>query len=187
MLFEDGVDTDNPLYSEAWIAQYRQIGEALDETGLLTRGGAVVHRNDDGEPYCYGGDKYSWTVVDTEEARKSGYIPCEGCYGGVLDYLADREHSRVTHAGEAVDEDATPSGLAADGGVAAVPSTLTSRTEEVLVTTGNNKVYHAPTGGREPLCDYHGEFRLVDRATLAGHRRPCVNCFEVDEVDTDSP
>lgn len=174
--------------------EYTHVEDAVlpDTTLKAATSGNLHQMSGDGETAHCETHAAEWVRVDSENALSFGAVPCRKCFAAVANYLADDPESPVERRNSA-DEDVSTTeptdSVAADGGVAAIANTaLTSRTEDVLVTTnGVSKTYHAPAGDEEPLCSTTGSFRLVDRTALAGHKDPCADCFEVEAIDTESP
>jgi len=170
--------------ADDWASEeYRGVEEVLDGRGVVQPDGAVVHREEGGEPTCATGGESRWRVVDTTEARRSGFGLCRNCYRPVFSYLADRSDSEVERAEGSVGlDEEPPTAVVADGGVAAIAGgdeRLASPTEDVLIAS-RSSVFHAPTGGG-PLCGETADMRRVDRAVLAGQRRPCRECFDLGD------
>jgi hypothetical protein len=175
-------------------AEFDGVEAILPEKSVIVEGGDVIHRPEPGakQPAC-STSSGAWKYADTDDALALGMVPCRVCWAAVCDYLARRPDSPVERRkspqdaadGHAADMEE----LVADGAgtVSLEPSKLASRPEEVLVTSGTKRCYHAPTADGKPLCDSSGEYRRVDRVSLAGHTPPCGECFAVEEIDTTTP
>ena len=174
--------------------EFDGVEALLPEKSIIVEGGDVIHRPDPGakQPAC-STSSGAWKYANTADALHLGMVPCRVCWWSAADYLAGEAESPVERRkplsdapeGDAADMEE----LLADGaGTASLRDRkLASRPEEVLVTSGAKRCYHAPTADGSPLCDHNGDYRRVERAVLAGHADPCGECFDLDALDGETP
>ena len=166
--------------------EYTGLDDVYRAEAVVTPDGEKFHRpaaDEEVYPACRAERGDDWRLIDTDDARKARFAPCRGCWKPIFDYLAGEADSDV----ERVDDEAVATDhtrrLAADGGLDAIAGggdeRLASPTEDVLIAS-RSSVFHAPTGGG-PLCGETADMRRVDRAVLAGQRRPCRECFDLDD------
>ncbi|WP_231183076.1 hypothetical protein [Haladaptatus sp. DYF46] len=175
--------------SDGLLSRFRNVRAAFPEQVVARPTSSVFHRldltvEDSKRPACSAGKRnLEWHVADPDTVRLSGLRPCRSCFQGILEYLAQQPDSPVEarvstedtfdsrESREQSDEDvfepiATP----------LIPS-ITSLTDEVMITSGSSKIMHAPTTDG-PLCRQRGEYRIVEPSVLGGQYRPCGDCFE---------
>lgn len=181
------MSSDTP--SSGLLSRFRNVRSAFPEQVVARPTSAVFHRLDlssetDPLPACSAGPRDSeWHTADPETVRQSGLRPCRSCFQGILEYLALQPDSPVearVSTGDTFDggesQDQSDEDVFEPIVTPLIPS-LTSRTDEVMVTGGTSKIMHAPTTDG-PLCGQRGDYRVVDPSILGGHYRPCDDCFE---------
>jgi hypothetical protein len=180
------------------LGSYRNVWEAFRSPVVALPNGDRFHRydeTDDGRPAPWCGSNQGidgWAEAAVEDARAFGLGPCRRCYASVLAHLAREPSAAVERVAEGVELPTdTPPGMipAAPSGspVGSDPPRLAALTDEVVYSTGGGaEVMHAPAADG-PLCGARtsATYRRVDREVLAGHRRPCRSCFDVDELEAD--
>ena len=177
------------ITSDGLLSRFRNVRTAFPEQVVARPTSAVFHRldltvEDSERPACSAGKRdLEWHVADPDTVRLSGLRPCRSCFQGILEYLALQPDSPVEARVSTGDTfDSGESQNQSDEDVfepivtPLIPS-LTSRTDEVMVTGGTSKIMHAPTTDG-PLCGQRGDYRVVDPSVLGGHYRPCDDCFE---------
>lgn len=184
--------SSEPAGSDSLLSQFRNVGEAFADRVVVKPTGEVFHRlaHDDDlnadhlRPACgFCPDDADWQLATPEAVHQAGLSPCRKCYKGIFEYLAREPTSPVEARTATPDLDARTAGDGTEFELVRptpLPSPLTALTEDVMVTGGASKVMHAPTS-EGPLCDETGDYRRVERTVVAGHYRPCRDCFLVSE------
>lgn len=174
------------LSSNSLLYRFKNVNEALPGSVVAQERGDRFHRQaleeEDPHPACNANGS-GFLLVDVEQASAAGKTPCRRCFGPVLEHLASDEESAVQlrngHFPPDIDS--------ADDVVLEIPDrgvdehhALTSLTEEVMIKGGASKVFHAPTPSGT-LCGERGGYRTLERELIEDRRRPCSNCFHLDD------
>lgn len=165
------------------LGQFRNVGDVFADQVVATPTGEVFHRLnlqcDRPRPACQADrDGAEWQLADPETLHQDGLQPCRACYTAIFEYPARNPTSPVEARTSPVRVETVLDG---EGSTfepvqpTPRPDPLTALTAEVMVTSGS-KVMHAPipTG---PYCGRSGDYRRVDHGAVAGHYRPCQDCF----------
>lgn len=186
---DEPADSDDPT-SDNLLHRFTNVEAVFRKCVVAKPNGSVFHRlaldasADQPAPACPARPEASdWRTTDPETVRRSGFTPCRSCYEAIFEYLAHDPDSPVEPRTSPVDICEFGEELAEEDDLfepLEFPSisALAVLTQEVLVRGGSSKVMHAPTEDG-PLCGQAGEYRRVDPAVLAGHYRPCAECFAV--------
>ncbi|UWG47903.1 hypothetical protein HSRCO_1624 [Halanaeroarchaeum sp. HSR-CO] len=178
---------------------YRNIGEAVPETVMVTPGGDRFHLPDptaEDQPMC-SAKNYDVDFLDVhrQNAINSGFYACTTCFRPILVYLSISPDSPVERSegfrdlSPDVDVPIREIGKDESGkNQSSGPFTeasVSSLTQEVLATSST---MHAPTKDG-PLCGTSGSFRRVEPEKVEEFREPCGLCFDVEydesEVERD--
>lgn len=186
----DQAPSSDDATSDDLLHRFTNVEAVFRKCVVAKPNGSVFHRlalafsEDDPAPACPARpDASDWQTTDPETVRRSGLTPCRSCYEAIFEYLARDPDSPVEPRTAPVDTCGFGEGLADEDDLFEpyeFPSisSLAVLTQKVLVRGGSSKVMHAPTEDG-PLCSQAGEYRRVEPDVLAGHYRPCAECFAV--------
>lgn len=184
---------DELLDEDSLLVRFTNVRGAMPANVVAKQSGERFHRRrvqvDRLEPACASRrSDTDWRFVQVDTARMAGLEPCRSCFGSVLEYLAADPDSEVAWRSESA---AGGSDVETDGAgdlFEPVPEEeekppLAALTDEVKVTSGS-QVFHAPTPDGV-LCGGTADYRVVDRAAVESHYRPCRDCFELEAEQRD--
>lgn len=178
------------LDEDSLLVRFTNVRGAMPANVVAKQSGERFHRQrvqaDDLEPACGSNRRRDWRLVPVESARMGGLEPCRSCFAAVLEYLADDPDSEVAWRSESPTAEYDVETDGAGDLFEPVPDQedqppLTALTNEVKVTSGS-QVFHAPTP-KGVLCGRTSDYRVVDRAAVEGHYRPCRDCFELEAAE----